>query len=281
MAERSAVTRCSPCRSNSCRDSGRPLFGVSAGTAAAPESGQPLIYLLHNVVKTREAEGISFRLRVPNLRIERGEKIALIGQSGCGKSTLLDTLAFILQPSSTGNFRFCPDGDGEQVDVNAYWERDKINELGDMRKRHIGYVMQTGGLLPYLTVRDNMSLCRRVLGMERDGTVEHLAEELGIANHLRKLPDALSTGERQRVAIGRALAHRPAIVIADEPTASLDPYSAQKAMSLFVGLAEEFNSTVILASHAWRHIKELGMRRLAHRTRRSSDGKLTETVVRG
>jgi len=281
MAARSAVTRSSPCRSNSCHDTGRPLDNVSAGAAAAPESGQPLIYLLHNVVKTRQAEGVAFRLRVPNLRIDRGEKIALIGQSGCGKSTLLDTLAFILQPSSAGNFRFCPDGDGEPVDVNDYWEHDKINKLGDMRKRHIGYVMQTGGLLPYLTVRDNMNLCRSVLGMEQDGTVEHLAEELGIDSHLGKLPDALSTGERQRVAIGRALAHRPAIVIADEPTASLDPYAAQKAMSLFIGLAEEFNSTVILASHAWRHIKELGMRRLSHRTKRSTDGKLTETVVRG
>ena len=246
-----------------------------------PEFAPSLIYLLHDVVKTRQSEGVSFRLRVPYLRIDRGEKIALIGQSGCGKSTLLDTLAFILQPSSTDSFRFCPDGDGEPVDVNKYWKRDKRNKLGDIRKQHIGYVMQTGGLLPYLTVHDNINLCRSVLGMERDGTVEHLAEELGIANHLRKLPDALSTGERQRVAIGRALAHHPAIVIADEPTASLDPYSAQKAMALFIGLAEEFNSTVILASHAWRHIKELGMRQLSHRTRRSKDRKFTETVVRG
>jgi putative ABC transport system ATP-binding protein len=254
---------------------------VSAESAATPEFGQSLIYLLHDVVKTRQAEGIAFRLRVPNLRIDRGEKIALIGESGCGKSTLLDTLAFILQPSSAGAFHFCPNGDGEPVDVNAYWKHDKINKLGDMRKQHIGYVMQTGGLLPYLTVRNNMNLCRSVLGMEQDGTVEHLAEELGIASHLGKLPDALSTGERQRVAIGRALAHRPAIVIADEPTASLDPYAAQKAMSLFIGLADEFNSTVILASHAWRHIKELGLRRLSHRTRHSKDRKLTETVVRG
>jgi putative ABC transport system ATP-binding protein len=254
---------------------------VSARSAAAPESTPSLIYLLQDVVKTRQSEGVSFRLRVPHLRIDRGEKIALIGQSGCGKSTLLDTLAFILQPSSAGSFRFRPDGDGEPLDVNMYWERDKRNQLGDIRKQHIGYVMQTGGLLPYLTVHDNINLCRSVLGMERNGTVEYLAEELGIADHLRKLPDALSTGERQRVAIGRALAHYPAIVIADEPTASLDPYSAQKAMALFIGLAEEFNSTVILASHAWRHIKELGMRQLSHRTRRSKDRKFTETVVRG
>jgi putative ABC transport system ATP-binding protein len=254
---------------------------MSTQAVTEPQSTRPLIYLLREVVKTREAEGVTFRLRVPSLQIARGEKIALIGESGCGKSTLLDMLAFILQPSDAETFRFRPVGKGEPLDVKAYWKRDKLNQLGDMRKRHIGYVMQTGGLLPYLTVRDNMNLCRSVLGMPHDGVVEHLAEELGIASQLGKLPDALSTGERQRVAIGRALAHRPEIVIADEPTAALDPYAAEKVMSLFIGLTEEFNSTVILASHAWRHIRELGLRRLSHRTTHSDDRKLTETVVRG
>jgi putative ABC transport system ATP-binding protein len=240
-----------------------------------------LIYHLRDVVKTREAEGVSFRLRVPSLQIAVGEKIALIGESGCGKSTLLDMLAFILQPSAAAAFRFRPECEGESLDVQAYWKGGQLNELGDLRKRHIGYVMQTGGLLPYLTVHDNMNLCRSVLGLRPDGTVEHLAEELGITPHLNKLPDALYTGERQRVAIGRALAHRPSIVIADEPTASLDPYAAEKVMSLFIALAEEFNITVILASHAWRHIKELGLRRLTHRTHAYASEKLTETVVSG
>ncbi len=245
------------------------------------QSGGALVYHLRDVVKTREAEGVSFRLRVPSLQIAMGEKIALIGESGCGKSTLLDMLAFILKPSTAGAFRFRPERDGEPLDVDAYWKAGKLNELGDLRKRHLGYVIQTGGLLPYLTVRDNMNLCRNVLGLEHDGTVDHLAEELGIANHLNKLPDALSTGERQRVAIGRALAHRPSIVIADEPTASLDPYAAQKIMAHFISLVEELNITVILASHAWRHIKELGLRRLKHRTVRSEDKNLTETIVSG
>jgi putative ABC transport system ATP-binding protein len=257
---------------------------VNESAREASPASQPrhaLIYHLRDVVKTREAEGVAFRLRVPSLQIAMGEKIALIGESGCGKSTLLDMLAFILQPTATGAFRFRPERVGNPLDINAYWKTGQLNQLGDLRKRYIGYVMQTGGLLPYLTVHDNMNLCRNVLGMPRDGTVEHLAEELGIASHLNKLPDALSTGERQRVAIGRALAHRPSIVIADEPTASLDPYAAEKIMSLFIHLVEEFNITVILASHAWRHIRELGLRRLAHQTLRSDDRKLTETVVSG
>jgi putative ABC transport system ATP-binding protein len=239
------------------------------------------VYHLRDVVKTREAEGMAFRLRVPSLQIARGEKIALTGESGCGKSTLLDMLAFILKPSETGAFCFRPECDREPVDVSANWKAGKLNQLGDLRKRYLGYVIQTGGLLPYLTVRDNMNLCRNVLGLKRDGTVEHLAAELGIANHLNKLPDALSTGERQRVAIGRALAHKPAIVIADEPTASLDPYAAQKIMSHFIGLVDELNITVILASHAWGHIKKLGLRQLHHRTVRHAETNLTETLVSG
>jgi putative ABC transport system ATP-binding protein len=190
-------------------------------------------------------------------------------------------LAFILQPSAVGAFRFCPEDGKAALDLDTCWQNDDLNLLGDMRKRHIGYVMQTGGLLPYLSVHDNINLSRSVLGLRRDGTVEHLAEMLGIANQLKKRPDALSTGERQRVAIGRALAHRPAIVVADEPTASLDPYTAQNVMSMFLGLVDEIGSTVILASHAWHHIKELGLRRLAHRTTHSRGSKLTETVVSG
>lgn len=246
---------------------------------AKGNSSEP-IYQLKDVAKTRSSNGYTFGLRVPSLRIHRGEKIALIGESGCGKSTLLDMLAFILQPSNIGSFNFHADHDNE-IDIGIAWRKNKRNQLAALRKAHMGYVMQTGGLLPYLNIYDNINLSRQMLGMKADGTVEALARELGLARHLSKLPDALSTGERQRVAIGRALAHRPAIIIADEPTASVDPFAAEKIMSLFIGMVEERNITVIVASHAWRHIKQLGLRRLAHHTRRSKDGRMTETVVSG
>ena len=239
------------------------------------------IYHLRNVVLDRKSEGVSFRLNVPSLQIRQGEQIAVIGESGCGKSTLLDILAFIAKPSQIDSFRFRPNLADNPVDIGALWEKNQLNELGDMGKQHIGYVMQTGGLLPYLTVRENMDLCRNVLKMKKDDTVETLARELGITRHLDKLPGTLSTGERQRVAIARALAHQPSIVIADEPTASVDPFAAEKIMALFMELAEDRNITVIVASHAWRHIKRLGLRRLAHHTSRSEDGRTTETVVNG
>lgn len=242
---------------------------------------KPIVYHLRDVIRDRASEGVTFRLRVPSLQITQGEKIALIGESGCGKSTLLDMLAFIAQPTEQAAYRFRPDIDIDAIDITRMWKKRQMNRLGDLRKRHIGYVMQTGGLLPYLTVRDNMNLSRSVLGLGDDETVASLARELGIARHLDKRPDTLSVGERQRVAIGRALAHQPSIVIADEPTASVDPFAAEKIMSLFIELAEERNITVVVASHAWRHIKRLGLRRLAHHTQRSKDGRTTETVVNG
>jgi len=256
----------------------------ATATKEIGQASQPLtalIYHLRDVERVRESRGSSFRLSVPSLQIARGEKIALIGESGCGKSTLLDLLAFILQPSKIAAFRFRPQAEGESIDLQAHWRKRRMNRLGELRKQHIGYVMQTGGLLPYLTVRENMNLSRIVLGLPSDDTVPHLANELGIGRHLDKLPSALSTGERQRVAIGRALAHQPSIVIADEPTASVDPFAAEKIMSLFIGLVEEMNITVIVASHAWRHIKQLGLRRLSHHTRRSPDAGMTETIVSG
>jgi putative ABC transport system ATP-binding protein len=187
----------------------------------------------------------------------------------------------ILKPSEIGSFRFRPERGAEPVDISHLWDKQQLNQLGDLRRLRIGYVMQTGGLLPYLTVRENISLSRRLLDMPDDGLVEELTGDLGIKQHLDKLPHKLSVGERQRVAIGRALAHRPSIVIADEPTASLDPIAAERIMSLFIELVDELHITLILASHAWRHINRLGLRHLEHHTERAQDGSLTETVVTG
>lgn len=240
-----------------------------------------LIYHLRDVSMSRMAEGVEFRLSVPSLQISLGEKIALIGHSGCGKSTLLDILTMILQPTEVGAFRFRPEKDAPPMDIAKAWEQGDLNYLGDLRKQRIGYVMQTGGLLSYLTVRENLSLSRNLLGMPEDDTIENLAKNLGISRHLDKRPDLLSAGERQRVAIGRALAHHPSIVIADEPTASLDPIAARKIMALFVELVEELRITVIIASHDWQHVRKLGLRRLSHRTRQNAQGTLTITKVTG
>jgi putative ABC transport system ATP-binding protein len=109
--------------------------------------------------------------------------------------------------------------------------------------------------LPYLTVRKNIELSRRLLGLPIGKVPEQLAEKLGIAAQLDKLPSALSVGQRQRAAIARALAHEPSIVIADEPTAAIDPLNSQRIMDLFVGLVNELGVTLILATHAHELVK--------------------------
>ena len=246
-------------------------------------SKEVLIYNLRGVYKSREAEGVGFQLIIPTLQVRKGEKIALIGQSGCGKSTLLDMLAFISQPTKSDAFDFrykAKDGWG-QTDIAKLWDKRRNSALCDIRRKNIGYVMQTGGLLPYLTVEENINLSRDILNMPKDDTTQNLVKELGLTFHLKKLPNALSTGERQRVAIARALAHRPEIVIADEPTASLDPYASKTVMAIFIRLVEEMGITVIIASHAWDDIKELGLRRLSHHSFQLPDEMKTETIVTG
>jgi putative ABC transport system ATP-binding protein len=128
--------------------------------------------------------------------------------------------------------------------------------LGRLRSRHIGYVLQHGGLLPYLTVRKNIELSRRLLGLPIGSFAEQLAAKLGIAGQLDKLPSALSVGQRQRAAIARALAHEPSIVIADEPTAAIDPLNSRRIMDLFIGLVNELGVTLILATHAHELVKQ-------------------------
>jgi len=242
-----------------------------------------IIYDLRGVHKNREAEGVAFQLTIPTLQITKGEKIALIGQSGCGKSTLLDMLAFISQPTKGDTFIFQHQTNDttHQKDIVQLWKKRRQNTLSKIRRQHIGYVMQTGGLLPYLTVKENISLSRNILGLPKDDTINNLVKALGLNYHLKKLPKSLSTGERQRVAIARALAHRPEIIIADEPTASLDPYASKTVMDIFIQLVEEMGITIIVASHAWDDIKELGLRRLSHHSLRTPEELKTETIVTG
>jgi putative ABC transport system ATP-binding protein len=219
-----------------------------------------------------------FELTVPELVVAEGEKIALVGYSGCGKSTLLDLLAMILQPDSAAEFTFGSGGKGP-LDVGAAWRDKNIDGLARARMRSIGYVLQTGGLLPFLRIHDNIALSRRGLGLPENGAVESVAEKLGIARHLKKYPGQLSVGERQRAAIARAMAHEPAVVIADEPTASLDPINAGEIMALFTGLAEEKGVTLIVATHEWDRVKALDFRPVTFNLTQDADGGVRAEVT--
>ncbi len=232
---------------------------------SSPENGKDanevgVVFQLSSVSKLWSGEN-GFELTVPELVVRQGEQVALVGFSGCGKSTLLDLLAMILQPDSADEFAFYA-ADEKPLDVADTWKRNNLDGLARTRMRNIGYVLQTGGLLPFLSVYDNIALSCYGLGLEERDAVQSVAAELGIDRHLAKFPAQLSVGERQRVSIARAMAHEPSVVIADEPTASLDPIHAEEIMGIFTRLTEEKGVTLVVATHEWDRVEELGFRHI-------------------
>ncbi len=235
-----------------------------------------VVYKLNNVVKERLIDGVGFRLVIPDIQIRAEENIALVGHSGCGKSTLLDLLALILRPDADAEFNLHP-VDGDSHDVARLWQRDRQSKLSQIRKQHIGYVLQSGGLLPYLTVRENIELPRRLLQLPDDDSINSISRVLGIHRQLDKLPGLLSAGERQRAAFARALSHRPSILIADEPTSALDPITAQKIMAVVMEVIRGLKITLITASHDWAHVYKMELRTLKQEASAVEDGRVYES----
>jgi len=235
-----------------------------------------VVYSLKNVVKERLIDGVGFRLQVPEIRIRAEENIALIGHSGCGKSTLLDLLALILRPDTSDEMNLHP-VQGDSHDIASLWQRDRYSKLSQIRKQHIGYVLQSGGLLPYLTVRENIELPRRLLKLPDDDSINSISKVLGISRQLDKLPGLLSAGERQRASFARALSHRPSILIADEPTAALDPITAHKIMAVVMEVIRGLKITLITASHDWAHVYKMELRTLRQEAVVLDDGKVYQS----
>ena len=246
------------------------------GTGVAKEEE---VFRLTNV--TKSWPGVQgFTLAVPELVVRRGEKVALVGLSGCGKSTLLDLLAMVLRPDEAGQFDFFSQ-QGQKQDVMDAWRRKKLSRLARIRMVHIGYVLQTGGLFPFLSIRENIGISLLGLGLPVDAAVEDMAKRLHIERHLNKRPGQLSVGERQRVAIGRAMAHQPSLVIADEPTASLDPINAEDIMDLFSALADEKGVALIMATHDWGNLGTRGFRHVQFDLKQEADHGTVKAEVSG
>jgi putative ABC transport system ATP-binding protein len=203
----------------------------------------------------------SFTLDIPRLTVDRGEIVAVTGASGSGKSTLLEIIGLILRPDSAS--KYCLGPEGRQRDIAALWRKDQSDRLSKIRAAWLGFVVQSGGLLPYLTVLENIVISRKLLGLPAPGRlVEKICNILGIIKLLNRKPEQLSIGERQRAAIARSLAHEPMLLLADEPTAALDPIHAEQVLALLLELARELNLTSIIVTHDWNRVRKLGLREI-------------------
>ncbi len=181
-------------------------------------------------------------LRGVNLRFREGELAAVMGPSGCGKSTLMHILGAMTAPTS-----------GQVLIEGRNIGDMKDSGLTAIRREKIGFVFQKFNLLPTLTARANIEVARHIHGTNGlDGHDEHLAEILQllmIEDKMGRKPSELSGGEQQRVAIARAVANRPAILLADEPTGSLDSKNSEIVLNMFRELNQRFKQTIILVTH--------------------------------
>lgn len=238
----------------------------------------PVIAIRDLEITKRKATA-QFRLRVPKLQLVLGEQLAILGRSGSGKSTLLDSLALIIKPDSIRQFTLTLPG-YDVIAVDALLTAQRLDELATIRARALGYVLQTGGLLPYIPVEQNILLPIRLHGLIDQAArsrLRELAERLEITQHLGKLPGDLSVGERQRVAIARALANRPALILADEPTAALDPVNGNNVLRLLIEATQAQQSALVIASHDRDLIEQFGLDSIEARLQQDHDNSVTAT----
>ncbi|PHS16476.1 MAG: ABC transporter ATP-binding protein [Blastopirellula sp.] len=196
---------------------------------------------IHNLQFAYQAEG--FRLRVDELAVKQGEQVAIVGPSGCGKTTLLHLMAGITLPNS-GQIL------SNQTELTALSDAARRN----FRIANIGLVLQDFALIDYLNVIDNILLPYRInRSLKLDASViktaEQLATDLGIDRFLNQKPATLSQGERQRVAVCRALITSPTLILADEPTANLDPVTSSWVLDVLQKYIDEQQATLIVVSH--------------------------------
>ena len=200
---------------------------------------------LHNVTKSYQLGKTEVHaLRGIDLSIESGEFAVLSGPSGSGKTTILNILGCLDAPTS-GEYRI----DGDPVAIADF------DDLAEVRNEKIGFIFQTFNLVPVLNVLENIELPMLVRPHawgsrnDRQARARQLAEQVGLGKHIHHRPDELSGGQRQRVAIARALATSPRIVLADEPTASVDSDTAASLLDLMQRLNREQGVTFLFSTH--------------------------------
>src|SRR5262250_796721 len=225
------------------------------------EAGQPLIEIenLTKVFYTDEVE--THALSGVHLKINKGEYVAMSGPSGCGKSTLLSIIGLLDTPTD-GKYKL----NGQTVENLDFSDRSRI------RNREIGFIFQSFNLIGDLTVYENVELpltYRKMGAAERKERVHGALEKVGMSHRMRHYPSQLSGGQQQRVAVARALAGKPSILLADEPTGNLDSRNGEAVMDLLRDL-HQGGATICMVTHDERFAQH------ADRTVHLFDGRIVE-----
>lgn len=195
-----------------------------------------------------------------NLTVQKGESLAVVGASGSGKSTLLHVMGGV---DTVTNGKVIVD----DRDITTL----KDEEMSVFRRRKIGFVFQSYHLIPVLTVEENIQMPILLDHKKPDREyIDHVIEMLGLKDRRKHLPNQLSGGQQQRAAIARALANRPSLILADEPTGALDSTNGNEVMVLLQDSVKKLNQTLVLITH------NIDLAREADRIVRITDGKLTE-----
>lgn len=219
----------------------------------------------HNLSKTYNKKIVPVKaVQDVHIHIDEGEFVALVGPSGSGKSTLLNMIGGLDEPTSG---TVIIDG----VEITKLSE----NKLIDFRLHNIGFVFQSFNLIPVLTAKENVGFVLQLQKMskeERENRVLDLLHQVGLEDKINSRPGELSGGQQQRVAVARALASKPKIVLADEPTANLDSKSAGKLLDIMAKLNKEEKITFLFSTHDIRVIKK------ARRVITLVDGKVDSDV---
>jgi len=216
---------------------------------------------VRDLVKSFSLDGATINaVNEVSFQVKFGEFVALVGPSGSGKTTMLSILAALLTPTS-GQVLI----DGQDLSKMSEKERVKL------RREKIGFTFQANNLIPYLSARENVEFMLRLNSkLDHASRIrsDELLSRLGLAERLHNLPGQMSGGQQQRVAIARALIHNPALVLADEPTASLDTERAFQVVETFANLIHENGRAGIIVTH------DLRMCQFVDRVLQMQDGKL-------
>jgi ABC-type lipoprotein export system ATPase subunit len=201
------------------------------------------IIKVQNIAKVyKHRDGIVNALHDVSFSINKGDFVAITGPSGSGKTTLLLALSGLIRPTS-----------GEIIFENQNLEKATDKQLGEFRKKHVGFVMQNFSLIPYMTAIQNVMIPLGLNGKsskEQQALSSAVLELVGLENRQNHYPRELSAGQQQRVAIARALVNKPTIIFADEPTGNLDPALSTGILEFLQKINKELNITIMMVTHS-------------------------------